>query len=81
MGTWATIAALVVAVIGGALVYATATGRWRTLTPEADALQWVGVTLVLLGVVLGDHHHIGTALIGTGVVSSLVSLYRRRSPA
>ncbi len=47
---------------------------------EADALQTLSITLVVLGIIFGDDHLIGYSFIGVGVLLSIISVVSRRAP-
>lgn len=55
--------------------------RMRRGHKEDDAMQTLGITLVVLGIIFGEDQFIGYSFIGIGVLLSLVSLISRRRRA
>lgn len=70
------IAALVIAAALAAIAFS-----WRYRRKKEhneDALQTLGFTLVVLGVIFGEDQIIGYSFIGVGVLLSVVTLIARR---
>ena len=74
MSPWLVFAAVTAALLGGVVVYAVCSGRWPTEHQNADSLQTLGTTLVVIGIVFGTDRLVGYILIGVGVAMSIVSL-------
>lgn len=75
------VALLVIAVALVATVFMRRYGRKRG-HKEDDALQTLGTTLVVLGIIFGEDQLIGYSFIGVGVILSVVSVItRRRRPS